>query len=68
MSNDSVILPLAPEDTIQSCSNFQKALVSTDAGVVLSSHAVAPLFQGRDSAAPNLLKKRASVIFASADR
>ncbi|KAG1362028.1 phosphoenolpyruvate carboxykinase [ATP]-like [Cocos nucifera] len=67
VSGDSVILLFAPEDTVKSCSDLQKALVSNDAGVVLSSHGVAPFFRGRDSAAPNLLKKPASVIFASAD-
>ncbi|KAK1262438.1 hypothetical protein QJS04_geneDACA008846 [Acorus gramineus] len=64
---DSVILFFAPENTIQSCSELRDIMVSTDAGVVLSSNGVAPFFRSKDSGAPNLLKWPVSVIFASAD-
>ncbi|KAK1285694.1 hypothetical protein QJS10_CPB20g01230 [Acorus calamus] len=64
---DSVILFFAPENTIQSCSELHDIMVSTDAGVVLSSNGVAPFFRSKDSGAPNLLKWPVSVIFASAD-
>ncbi|XP_043695875.1 uncharacterized protein LOC122646390 [Telopea speciosissima] len=64
VSGETVILLFAPEDTLQSCSDF---LVSADAGVILSSQGVAPLFQTGDSGAPNLFKLPAAVILASAD-
>ncbi|XP_058086484.1 uncharacterized protein LOC131233715 [Magnolia sinica] len=66
VSGDSVILLFAPEDTIQSCAGLRVILASTDAGVVLSSHGVAPLFQTKDSDAP-IFKLPASVILAAAD-
>lgn len=65
MSGDSVILLFAPEDTIQSCSDL---LVSADAGLILSSQGVAPLFHTGVSGTPNLYKLPAAVILASADR
>lgn len=65
VSGDSVILLFAPEDTIQSCANL---LVSADAGVIFSSHGVAPLFQTGDSIGPHTFKLPAAVILASSDR
>ncbi|KAK0591476.1 hypothetical protein LWI29_002628 [Acer saccharum] len=65
VSGDSVILLFAPEDTIQSCAD---QLVSADAGVVLSSQGVAPLFPTGNSNSPNLFKLPAAVILASSDR
>ncbi|XP_072958199.1 uncharacterized protein [Typha angustifolia] len=67
VSGDSVVLLFAPEDIIQNGSDFHKALVSTDAGVVISSHGSAPFFRTKDSAAPSLLQKPSAVIFASSD-
>ncbi|XP_042499089.1 uncharacterized protein LOC122077267 [Macadamia integrifolia] len=64
VSGETVILLFAPEDTLQSCSDL---LVSADAGVILSSQGVAPLFQTGDSGAPNLFKLPAAVVLASAD-
>lgn len=63
-----MILLFSPDYTIRSCPDFREILVSTDVGIVLSSHGVAPLFQTRNSAGPNLFRTPASVIFASADR
>lgn len=48
-----MILLFAPEDTIQRCANL---LVSADAGVIVSSHGVAPLFQTGDSGGPYTFK------------
>lgn len=62
-----MILLFASEYTIQTCPDLCQALVSQDAGVVLSSDGVVPFFRTR-SPAKNLLKKPASVIIASADR
>ncbi|KAK9271497.1 hypothetical protein L1049_001856 [Liquidambar formosana] len=64
VSGDSVILLFAPEDTIQSCSDL---LVSADAGVILSSQGVAPLFQTGNSGGQNLFKLPAAIILASSD-
>lgn len=64
VSGDSVILLFAPEDTIQSCANL---LVSADAGVIVSSHGVAPLFQTGDSVGPDTFKLPTAVILASYD-
>ncbi|XP_031272221.1 uncharacterized protein LOC116130627 isoform X1 [Pistacia vera] len=61
---DSVILLFAPEDTIQSCANV---LVSADAGVILSSQGIAPLFQTGNSGGPDIFKLPAAVVFASSD-
>lgn len=67
VSGDSVTLLFSPEDTIQSCPELQKILVPSDAGVILASHGVAPFFQIKDSAGPNIFKTPASVIFVSSD-
>ncbi|XP_043716839.1 uncharacterized protein LOC122664881 [Telopea speciosissima] len=64
VSGESVILLFAPEDDLQSCSDL---LVSADAGVILSSQGVAPLFQTGDSGSPNLFKLPAAVVLASVD-
>ncbi|KAL5769984.1 hypothetical protein ACOSP7_014138 [Xanthoceras sorbifolium] len=63
-SSDSVILLFAPEDTIQSCAD---QLVSADAGVVLSSQGIVPLFPTGNSNSPDLFKLPAAVILASYD-
>lgn len=67
MSGDSVALLFSPEEILKD-SDIQKALVSTDAGVVISSHGSSLLFKTKDSASPSIFKKPASVIFASSDR
>ncbi|KAK9206102.1 hypothetical protein WN943_016374 [Citrus x changshan-huyou] len=64
VSGDSVILLFAPEDTIQRCANL---LVSADAGVIVSSHGVAPLFQTGDSGGPYTFKLPTVAILASCD-
>ncbi|KAL9436587.1 hypothetical protein AB3S75_022607 [Citrus x aurantiifolia] len=64
VSGDSVILLFAPEDTIQRCANL---LVSADAGVIVSSHRVAPLFQTGDSGGPYTFKLPTVAILASCD-
>ncbi|XP_010243169.1 PREDICTED: uncharacterized protein LOC104587315 [Nelumbo nucifera] len=64
LSGDSVILLFTPEDTVQSLSDL---LVSTDAGVVLSSQGVAPLFQTGASGAPNLYKLPAAMLLVTSD-
>ncbi|KAK6936524.1 Phosphoenolpyruvate carboxykinase, ATP-utilizing [Dillenia turbinata] len=61
---DSMVLVFAPEDTIQSCSEF---LVSADAGVIFSSVAVAPLFQTGKSEEPDIYKLPAAVVVACTD-
>ncbi|KAK9144300.1 hypothetical protein Sjap_004203 [Stephania japonica] len=65
VSGDSVILLFAPEDIIKGCSD---QLVSPDAGVLLSSHGVEPMFQTGDSSLPSLFKLPSAVIVATADR
>ncbi|XP_020706113.1 uncharacterized protein LOC110116756 isoform X2 [Dendrobium catenatum] len=67
VSGNSVILLFAPEDTIKSSSDLHGTLLSMDAGVVLSSHGVMPFFQTKDRTVPNVLKRPAAIIFASAD-
>eukprot|EP00268_Persea_americana_P023783 TRINITY_DN2329_c0_g1_i1.p1 TRINITY_DN2329_c0_g1~~TRINITY_DN2329_c0_g1_i1.p1 ORF type:complete len:506 (-),score=110.22 TRINITY_DN2329_c0_g1_i1:261-1625(-) len=67
VSGDSVVLLFSPNDIIQSCPDLNEILVSKDVGLILSSYGVAPLFQTKDSAGPNLFKTPASVIFASSD-
>lgn len=59
-----MILLFAPEDTIQRCANL---LVSADAGVIVSSHRVAPLFQTGDSGGPYTFKLPTVAILASCD-
>lgn len=68
VSGDSVVLLFSPDDAIQSCPDLHEILVSKDVGLILSSHGVAPLFQAKDSAGPNLFKTPASVVFVSSDR
>ncbi|XP_059667434.1 uncharacterized protein LOC132312891 isoform X2 [Cornus florida] len=64
VSGDSVILMFAPKDTIKSCSDL---LVSVDAGVILSSQGVSPLFQTGNLGRSHLLKLPDAVIFVSSD-
>ncbi|KAK9120559.1 hypothetical protein Syun_018176 [Stephania yunnanensis] len=64
VSGDSVILLFAPEDVIKGSSD---QLVSADAGVLLSSHGVEPMFQTRDPSMPSLFKLPSAVILAIAD-
>ncbi|XP_020084538.1 uncharacterized protein LOC109707572 [Ananas comosus] len=66
VSGDSVALLFSPEEILKD-SDIQKALVSTDSGVVISSHGSSLLFKTKDSASPSIFKKPASVIFASSD-
>ncbi|MQM11250.1 hypothetical protein Taro_044158 [Colocasia esculenta] len=64
---DSLILLFSSENTVKSCTELHKNVMSADGGVVLSSYGVAPFFQTGDVGAPTLLKKTASLIIASAD-
>lgn len=65
VSDDSVILLLAPEDIIQSCA---AQLVSTDAGVILSSQDAAPYFPVKNYSAPSLFKFPVGVVLVTSDR
>lgn len=64
VSDDSVILLLAPEDIIQSCA---AQLVSTDAGVILSSQDAAPYFPVKNYSAPSLFKFPVGVVLVTSD-
>ncbi|GKV08889.1 hypothetical protein SLEP1_g20461 [Rubroshorea leprosula] len=64
VSGDNVVLLFAPEDTIQSCAD---SLVSADAGVILSSQGVAPLFQTKNSGGSNVFKMPVAAILVTSD-
>ncbi|KAA8533458.1 hypothetical protein F0562_031108 [Nyssa sinensis] len=64
VSGNSVFLLFAPEATLRTCSDM---LVSADAGAILSSQGVSPLFQTGKSGVSHLLKFPDAVIFASSD-
>lgn len=59
------MLLFAPEDTLQNCSDV---LVSPEAGVVISSEGVSPLFQIGNSREECVWKLPSVVILASSDR
>ncbi|GMH28185.1 hypothetical protein Nepgr_030028 [Nepenthes gracilis] len=63
-SGDSIILLFAAEDIVKSCSG---QLVSADAGVILTSHDVAPFFQTGNSNPRNLCRLPAALILAYSD-
>lgn len=66
---DSLVLLFASKETAgASSADLRKHLVSPDAGVVLSSEGVAPLFQTGGGGGSSSLKNPSSVVFASADR
>ena len=62
---ESVVLLFASENTIKRCAD---KLVSSDAGVVLSSQGVTTLFQDGTYCGSNLFKSPAAIIFASSYR
>lgn len=68
VAGDSVILLFGLDDILERCSDLCEALLSSDAGVVWSSHGIAPFFQSGALARPSLLKKPACIIFATSDR
>ncbi|KAE8652370.1 uncharacterized protein LOC101222903 isoform X2 [Cucumis sativus] len=63
---DSVVLLLAPEDIIQSCTVF---LISRDAGVILSSEGVVPFFRFGDTNTNglNLYKLPSAIVLITSD-
>ncbi|KAM7463551.1 hypothetical protein LguiA_031672 [Lonicera macranthoides] len=61
---ESIVLLFAPEDSIRSCSDL---FVSADAGVILSSRGVSPLFQTGNFGGSILLKLPAAIVLASCD-
>ncbi|XP_039141588.1 phosphoenolpyruvate carboxykinase (ATP)-like [Dioscorea cayenensis subsp. rotundata] len=67
VAGDSVILLFGLDDILERCSDLCEALLSSDAGVVWSSHGIAPFFQSGALARPSLLKKPACIIFATSD-
>ena len=68
IAGDSVILLFGLDDILERCSDLCEALLSSDAGVVWSSHGIAPFFQPGASARPSLLRKPVSIVFATSDR
>lgn len=62
VSGDSVVLIFAAKGTFKSCRHL---LVPKEAGVILSSEGVAPLFQ---TGGQNLFKFPSVVVLASSDR
>ncbi|KAJ7961652.1 Phosphoenolpyruvate carboxykinase (ATP) [Quillaja saponaria] len=64
LSGDSMIVLFASKDIIRSCAD---SLLSADAGVILSSQGVAPLFPIANSCGSNLFKLPAAVILVSSD-
>ncbi|KAM0934131.1 putative phosphoenolpyruvate carboxykinase (ATP) [Dioscorea sansibarensis] len=67
IAGDSVILLFGLDDILERCSDLCEALLSSDAGVVWSSHGIAPFFQPGASARPSLLRKPVSIVFATSD-
>ncbi|XP_074566760.1 uncharacterized protein LOC141823381 isoform X2 [Curcuma longa] len=67
LSGDSVILVFAPEDTFLRCLELHKLAISSDAGVILSSHGAAPFFHTTHSPASHVIKKPTSSVMVMAD-